>query len=309
MELEMAIAHNLSLHHSYGVYERLNKSFVQLSALIYDSIITGEIETHRNIYTDTEPLHTYNRLIINGKRERAILAINGNINQLPDSRTLPTIIRYNWDTIKYLTELIDEGAIAWPLPEEAFIQRPIIDIGERVDRENNIERNITVNVRPEFFRRPGDPLLGHLFVPHLPEPIIPHVAPVLPAPLLPAVPNVPVGQPALPALFNYDTLPNLGFINVEGYDLISFDNFVNGEPLIVITENGFQHKFKKDMITEWLQDQMINPATGSTITVANLSRATAVVNATTGGRRNKTRRVKRRKIKNKKTRSNISKRR
>ena len=92
-------------------------------------------------------------------------------------------------------------------------------------------------------------------------------------------------------VFNYNDLPDLGAVDVDGDDPITFGPYVNGEDLVVITQNGFAHKFKREGITAWLAQQATNPASGVPVQLAQLSRAVADMAGdpvnTVGGRRRK----------------------
>lgn len=95
-------------------------------------------------------------------------------------------------------------------------------------------------------------------------------------------------------VINYDDLPNLGAIRVpaDTDDPVLIQPIQNGDRLLVITQDGFQHKFlwlEDDGISRWLlmNPNPTNPPTGRPVEIGQLSRATALVEAQAGGRRKK----------------------
>jgi hypothetical protein len=85
----------------------------------------------------------------------------------------------------------------------------------------------------------------------------------------------------------YEALPDLGALPMEDAVASEVVQFVNGEELLVITQEGNQYKFKRNSgILEWLAHNMTNPVTGLPVQLDQLSRATAMI--ITGGRRRQT---------------------
>jgi len=88
----------------------------------------------------------------------------------------------------------------------------------------------------------------------------------------------------------YNALPVISPnpVPVSGDDPIMFEEFVNGEPLLIVVVDGHNHYYKRASLETWLNPRRgswTNPATGLPITIQALRRGTAQVSATGGVRR------------------------
>jgi hypothetical protein len=79
--------------------------------------------------------------------------------------------------------------------------------------------------------------------------------------------------------FDYNALPNLGVLDAEGMDPVAFEDFVDGEELLIVTVNGFRHIYKRGPITDWFRESTLNPTTQTHVRLNQLSRAQARVRA------------------------------
>jgi len=87
------------------------------------------------------------------------------------------------------------------------------------------------------------------------------------------------GNGAAGLQFNYNALPDLGVLDTEGQDPVAFEDFVDGEELLIVTVNGFRHIYKRGPITNWFRGSTLNPTTQTHVGLDQLSRARARVRA------------------------------